>query len=193
LQIEGTSLPAGALYLQWATFEADCGNFDSACTILSNAVSRQNDSRQDTCRLLHAWGRYEWKADRREAARDLFERAHRTNPTDTHVIHSLARVEAELGKPESARSLLRRVHRMSPTDSVVISALALLEWQEFSQEGGVERARDLFTNGARMAPNDAVLLKSWATFESAQGNSELGNRLRGVARTNGKLPTSRRR
>jgi tetratricopeptide (TPR) repeat protein len=189
----GTDAPAGALFMQWAALEAKCNNLDAACAVLATAVDRQNDSRQDAGRLLHAWGRYEWRAGRLEAARDLFERASRVNPSDTHVTHSLARIEAELGNPEGARSLLRRVHCASPSDGVIVSTLALLEWQEFGLEGGVGRARDLFETGARLSPNDAVLLKAWATFETAQGNVDLGNRLRSVARKNDKLPTMRLR
>jgi tetratricopeptide (TPR) repeat protein len=172
---------AGPLFLSWAQLEASTGNVDCACDLLRRAVDRASDTPSDTVRLLHTWAGLEWRAGRKNIAKSNFESALKLRPRDPKTAHAFARLKIEMGNYDGARVLLRAARRQAPSDPFVMSTLALLEWQHFPEDGGIERARNLFSNGARQNPNDATLIKAWATFESAQGDLELGKRLRDVA------------
>lgn len=187
---------AGPLFLSWGMFEAEQGRLDEAIAIFSTGLERGNDGRDDTVRLLHACAMAQRKVGHTDEARPLLMRAMRMNPNDRKTAHSLARLEISAGNYEQARHLLQRAIRDAPADPFIASTLGLLEWQHFAEDGGVERARDVFRDGARFNPRDTTLLRAWSAFETAQGDAELGDRLKARAnqravRRQGPSPPSR--
>jgi len=155
-----------AIYLGWASLEAEMGNIARAREIFSKGLrSSPRGMRQN--KLLIKWASIEFDQGQLDRAFELISMSLRYDRRDPVALHVLGRIQIRMHHLVDARKTLSKAASYAPKDLYVLVELAELEWQEFSFDGGVENASKLYERARSVLPAETKLQLSLADFEKA--------------------------
>lgn len=124
----------------------------------------------------------EVKLGNEDKARELFEKAARTDSRHAQAWQAWGVMEMRAGHYSAAKSLFESGLNHSPRHGALYHAYGTME----ARMGNLENARTLFKAGLKKCPRHVPLYQGWATVELRDGNLEQAKALIGEALTRDK-------